>query len=146
MTRQKRTKLIRHLKYNRSVGADYLITDEDADEIIKALEQEPCEDCVSRNAIIKTLNETDRYIADELTLCDNNNKFPQNEVFIVDDVYEKIEQLLSVTPKPKTDVFDKIRAEIKALPKTYSFINIDTYVKENDVNKIIDKYKAESEE
>lgn len=110
------------------------------------LEQELCEDCVSRNAIIKTLNEMDRYIADELTLCNNNNKFPQNEVFIVDDVYEKIEQLLSITPKTKTDVFDKIRDEIKALPKTYSFINIDTYVKENDVNNIIDKYKAESED
>lgn len=68
---------------------------------IKALEQEPCEDCVSRNAIIKTLNEMDRYIADELTLCDNNNKFPQNEVFIVDDVYEEIEQLSPVTPKLK---------------------------------------------
>lgn len=41
MTREKRTKLIRHLRYNRSIGADYLITDEDADEIIKALEQQP---------------------------------------------------------------------------------------------------------
>lgn len=39
MTREERTKLIRHLKYNRSIGADYLITDEDTDEIIKALEQ-----------------------------------------------------------------------------------------------------------
>ena len=41
MTREERTKLINHLKYNRSIGADYLITDKDADEIIKALEQEP---------------------------------------------------------------------------------------------------------
>lgn len=41
MTREERTKLIKHLKYNRSIGADYLITDKDADEIIKALEQEP---------------------------------------------------------------------------------------------------------
>lgn len=41
---------------------------------------------------------------------------------------------------------DKIRVEIEALPKTYPFINhIDTYVKEDDVKKIIDKYKAESE-
>ena len=41
---------------------------------------------------------------------------------------------------------DKIRAEIEALPKTYPFINhIDTYVKEDDVKKIIDKYKIESE-
>lgn len=40
------------------------------------------------------------------------------------------------------DLFDKIRAEIEALPKTYPFINhIDTYVKEDDVKRIIDKYK-----
>lgn len=40
-------------------------------------------------------------------------------------------------------VLDKIRAEIEALPKTYPFINhIDMYVKEDDVKKIIDKYKA----
>lgn len=45
------------------------------------------------------------------------------------------------------DVLDKIRAEIEALPKTYPFINhIDTYVKEDDVKKIIDKYKAERSE
>ena len=46
-----------------------------------------------------------------------------------------------------TEVLDKIRAEIEALPKTYPFTNhIDTYVKEDDVKRIIDKYRAESEE
>lgn len=43
-------------------------------------------------------------------------------------------------------VLDKIRAEVEALPKTYPFVNhIDMYVKEDDVKKIIDKYKVESE-
>lgn len=43
-------------------------------------------------------------------------------------------------------VLDKIKAEIEALRKVYPFYNhIDTYVKEDDVRKIIDKYKAESE-
>ena len=47
----------------------------------------------------------------------------------------------------RADVLDKIRAEIEALPKTYPFMNhFDTYVKEDDVKKIIDKYNAESEE
>ena len=41
MTKEERTELIKHLKYNRSIGADYIITDKDVDEIIKALEQEP---------------------------------------------------------------------------------------------------------
>ena len=45
------------------------------------------------------------------------------------------------------DILDKIRAEVEALPKTYPFVNhIDMYVKEDDVKKIIDKYKGQSEE
>ena len=51
-------------------------------------------DVVSRNAIIQKLNTMDRYIADELTLCDTDKKFPRNEVFIVDDVYEEISEQL----------------------------------------------------
>lgn len=44
------------------------------------------------------------------------------------------------------EVLDKIKADIEALPKTYPFVNhIDMYVKEDDVRKIIDKYKTESE-
>ena len=41
-------------------------------------------------------------------------------------------------------VLDAIRAEIEELPKTYPFINhIDSYVKEDDVKKIIDKYRGD---
>ena len=67
---------------------------------IKALEQQTCEDAVSRNLITQTLNKMDRYVAEELMLCDTDKKFPKNEVFIVDDVYEQIvEQLPSVQPE-----------------------------------------------
>lgn len=60
---------------------------------------EPCGNVVSRNAIVQKLNEMDRYVSTELRLCDTDKKFPQNEVFIVDDVYEEIaEQLPSVQP------------------------------------------------
>jgi hypothetical protein len=66
-------------------------------------EQEPCEDAISRQAVIEVLNKMDRYVADELTLCDTERKFPKNEVFIVDDVYEEIvEQLPSVKLKQRT--------------------------------------------
>ena len=42
------------------------------------------------------------------------------------------------------EVLGKIRAKIEALPKTYPFVNhLDAYVKEDDVKKIIDKYRAE---
>lgn len=59
MTREEREELIKHLEYDRSIGADYLITDTDADEIIKALEQEPCEDAVSRKDCINAIENTD---------------------------------------------------------------------------------------
>lgn len=65
-------------------------------------ESQPCEDAISRAEIIHTLNTMDRYVADELTLCDTNKKYPKNEVFIVDDVYELItENLPSVTLQTK---------------------------------------------
>jgi len=71
----------------------------DAPMVKKSMEQ----DAVSREAVIQTLNKMDRYTATELTLCDTDKKFPANEVFIVDDVYEQIiEQLPPVTPKSET--------------------------------------------
>lgn len=58
---------------------------------ISALEQlEPCEDVVSKNVIIQKLNMMDRYVSEGLRLCGTDKKFPKNEVFIVDDVYEEI--------------------------------------------------------
>lgn len=79
MTREERTELIRHLKYNRSIGADYLITDKDADEIIKALEQEPCEDAISRQSVLDMMQM--RMSGKEL--------------------YKAVYNLSSVTPTPK---------------------------------------------
>ena len=69
-----------------------------------SIQPEPCGDVVSRNAIVKKLNEMDRYVSAELRLCDTDKKFPQNEVFIVDDVYEEIvEQLPSAHPDIEED-------------------------------------------
>ena len=59
-------------------------------EDLPSAEPEPCGDVVSRNAIVQKLNKMDRYVSTELRLCDTDKKFPQNEVFIVDDVYEEI--------------------------------------------------------
>lgn len=72
-----------------------------------------------------------------IELRDNNGTGTQHGVckFLVNymNVLEK---------QMQESMLDKIRAEIEALPKTYPFINhIDTYVKEDDVKKIIDKYK-----
>ena len=41
-------------------------------------------------------------------------------------------------------ILDYLRAEIADMPKLYPFVNhIDTYVKEDDVLAIIDKYRNE---
>ncbi len=64
-------------------------------ENLPSAQTEPCKDAVSRNAIIQKLNTMDRYVSEELRLCDTDKKFPKNEVFIVDDVYEEIVENLS---------------------------------------------------
>ena len=75
---------------------------------------EHCGDAVSRNAIVQKLNKMDRYVSAELRLCDTDKKFPQNEVFIVDDVYEEIvEQLPSVQPK-QNEMIKEIRRWINS--------------------------------
>lgn len=91
------------------------------DMAVKALEQEPCDDCISRQAVLDLIADYDLSMG---------------------QVVKGIHALPSVTPQEP--ILDKIRAEIEALPKTYPFANhIDMYVKENDVKNIIDKYKAE---
>ena len=129
MTREERIQIIKHLKYDRSIGAYYMITDKDADEIIKALEQEPCEDAISRESVLRLF-------------ATHDGKY----------LYEAIRELPPVQPEPKTEVLDKIRAEIngmyrvifKGMPKD------DWSVRWNDcldeVLQIIDKYKVESED
>ena len=51
------------------------------------------------NAVIRMLNTLDRYTSTELTLCDTDKTFPKNEVFVVDDVYEGLEQLPYTEPE-----------------------------------------------
>lgn len=70
-----------------------------------------------------------------------NDKESEHEM---DEVFDLAKKALE---ERKEDVLDKIRSEIEALTKTYPFVNhIDSYVKEEDVRKIIDKYKVKSEE
>ena len=55
--------------------------------------------CIDENAVIKMLNKMDRYTSEELTLCDTDKTFPKNEVFIVDDVYEGLDELPTIEPE-----------------------------------------------
>lgn len=53
----------------------------------------------------------------------------------------KLYELLDIIESQ--DVLDEVKADIEALPKTYPFAyHCGTYVKEDDVRKIIDKHKA----
>lgn len=123
MTREKRTKLIRHLKYNRSVGADYLITDEDVDEIIKALEQEPCDDAISRQEV---LDQTYLWSKDEFLRVTNP----------FDYLRKRINSLPPVTPQEP--ILDKIKAEIDSHCSDNRDRNDGLYI----AMKIIDKYRT----
>jgi hypothetical protein len=67
--------------------------------------------------------------------------------YITDTCSSRESHKMAVKALEQDSILDKVRAEIEALPKTYPFVNhFDTYVKEDDVKRIIDKYKAESEE
>ena len=66
-------------------------THEVVTEAIKALEQEPCEDCISRQAV---LNEIDRYIEKVQSTGAKDDFISFSELVV--------KQLPSVTPQPKT--------------------------------------------
>jgi hypothetical protein len=96
------------------------------DRAIEALEQKLCGDAISRESVLKLF-------------ATHDGKY----------LYEAIQELPPVQPEPKTEVLDKIRADIELLPSYAakfaggaSAIHID----KEKVLRIIDKYKAESEE
>ena len=116
---------------------------------LKALEQEPCEDAISRKAVVK--------VVDEHTREDGT---------LDDDITVILEKIPSVNPKQETvtefadrcrecgreRVLDKIRAEIENHCglvtenhcKYCHYCNSVMGVRE--ILEIIDKYKAESED
>ena len=124
-------------------------------ELLKALEQEPCEDCISRDAVLKQIN---------CWIGSGEYKYAMSEWFLSD----RIKTLPPVNPQePKTDVLDNIRAEILE-EKECAYADFERYkveylgqewedaldsLPQDDFRygmerciEIIDKYKAESEE
>lgn len=87
---------------------------------IEALEQEPCEDCISREQLVRELNS--QMAVDAIT-----------EEVVVD----MLKHLPSVTTKPKTDVLDNIRDEIVHLH--------DWAFSRDEILKIIDRYNSNME-
>ena len=89
-----------------------------------------------------TLIDGDRIITAQL-YDDEHEEFLEKKMSIIDYVNAYTDEGVTTAD----DVLDKIRTEIEELPKTYPFVNhYDMYVKEDDVKKIIDKYKVEGSE
>ena len=109
---------------------------EDAVEIaIKALEQEPCEDVISREYLFKVLDD----------FCGHD----RTAAITLDTLADLVYDIPSV--KPQEPILDKIRAEIEELiewhdcPIEYDNGNDAWYCEAcNQAIKIIDKYRGES--
>ena len=112
-------------------------------------EQEPCEDAISRPAVLDAMYE----------LCDIGetlNENPWRDNPHIDAIADAINNLPPVNPQPKTghwEVLDKIRAEIEE----YKSRQLTLAIGVNDLEEgkqialeyilaILNKYKAESEE
>lgn len=102
---------------------------------IKALEQEPCEDCISRDAVLKQIN---------CWIGSGEYKYAMSEWFLSD----RIKTLPPVNPQePKTDVLYKIRAEIiENSIEDYKYHGCGTdelIIETSEVLRILEKYTAE---
>lgn len=125
MTREKAIEILKEI-----IDEGWLISDfekcvaiDACDMAIKALEQEPCEDCVSRQAVME-------YIKN----CTIDLGY-ENGTNMVLDVISNMPSI-----QPKTDVLDKIRAELNSLHNGCGLFNdgVDATL------KIIDKYRTEN--
>lgn len=148
---------------------EWLDTDKDIrntlNMAIKALEQYPCEDCISRidalrvakneylrgwhNALCKALSEKYSIHCEE-----GNFNVIQTETIIglglsMDCAVGKdVESYIGTMPRvtPQEPILDKIRAEMTKLQTYKMFVGEDTvYVKCDDVLDILNKYRVESE-
>jgi len=99
---------------------------------IEALEREECGDCISRKSVSGCVS----------TMYYKGLGKQKSLEYIL----KYIDRLPAVLPMPKMGkcVLDKIRAEIDGL--TYYWCEVNPRSVIDDVLKIIDKYKAESEE
>ena len=106
------------------------------DEIIKALEQKPCGDCISRQMAIDSLGEC------PMVWMDSDAEITAERDW--KDTVKMLKSLPSVIPQPKTEVLDKIRDEIERKAHSGQWSDATMYGMLKAV-AIIDKYKTESE-
>ena len=108
---------------------------------------EPCGDCISRKALLEEIEKGIK----AGNYQEGYEEYPH--VNDMDDIIECIKYADSVQPKPKTDVLDKIRAEIIKYEGDCR-LSVDEYPSCKQctdnvfetIYGIIDKYKAESDD
>ena len=161
MTRKEITEGLKLLEDNM-VYFDELLNDRDKwidvhellFETIEALEQQPCEDCISRAEAINAISHAELSFQVESDLNFENYKREVQEIAdgILKGQVKAISDLPSIQPKPKTDVLDKIRAEIEQEYNCLSGTRADETLELGECLglkmslKIINKYKAERNE
>ena len=106
---------------------------------------EPCGDCISRKALLEEIENGIKAGNYE----EGYEEYPH--INDMDDIIECIKYADSVQPKPKTDVLDKIRAEIESIERYGTVNGHDIWLRtpeeiKKEVLKILDKCKAESED
>ena len=103
---------------------------------------EPCGDCISRKALLEEIENGIKAGNYE----EGYEEYPH--INDMDDIIECIKYADSVQPKPKTDVLDKIRAEIEDLADADAYGDYQQGFSYGLMRaiQIIDKCKAESED
>ena len=146
MTREDAILCLKGIKnYGRDTFTEQSDWQESLDMAIKALEQEPCENAISRQAVLNKII--------KFSVTDGRS-------VSVTGLWTEVNELPSVTPQEP--ILEKIRAEIKEKIEQEEFARSvfrheekDTAKAEqctgsimayNNMIKLIDKYKAESED
>ena len=131
--------MLQRLAYNIHGVMDVIDAD-NCKKIIKALEQEPCNDAISRQAAIDALTKTSGIRGDALkALYDLPPVTPQPK-----SEWQHDHEILKAHSDGANAVLDKIRAEIVDLGRRTMNDNRASGIWA--CRDIIDKYKAESEE
>lgn len=101
----------------------------EATEVVKAFEQEPCEDCISRQAAIDCLNA-------DFTIDGKENM--ETVVDYINGAFKQIKALPSVTPKPKMGqwIYDKTIenwrcSECNKTPKIMRYVGTADFMAEH---------------
>ena len=141
MTREEAIKLLtQYIDYDAETP-DYYEMEKACKVALKVLKQEPCKDCISRTEAIEALG-YDISIESDEGIDAYKTVIKEMLCKIYDVQKENIEKLPSI--KPKTDVLDKIIAEIESHIIDSNGLDFNSAL--CIAIEIIDKYKAESEE